>query len=94
MTTSTRVINISTVRETESKQKVDTLSKPLGEYASVEPNNNGLPVDWGSPFPTYQNWIQAVSEAVYCIGSERNADRVIGRAYVSVLFYFEEELSL
>lgn len=54
----------------------------IGEYAVVQPNvAEGGGVNWNqsrSPFPF---WIGSVSEAVFLIGIERNADKVIGASY-------------
>lgn len=38
--------------------------------------------DARSPFPF---WIGSVAEAVFTIGSERNADKIIGASYVRLL---------
>jgi alpha-N-arabinofuranosidase len=61
----------------------------LGEYACVQPNNaTDKEVDWTQglagllPWP---EWIGTVSEAVYLIGAERNADKIIGASYAPLL---------
>jgi len=54
----------------------------VGEYATVQPNEQGqLGVNWTearSPFPF---WIGSVAEAVFLLGIERNADKIIGASY-------------
>ncbi|KAI9702635.1 MAG: hypothetical protein M1820_006141 [Bogoriella megaspora] len=54
----------------------------IGEYAVVQPNDGqGDGVNWDdgrSPFPF---WIGSVGEAVFLLGAERNADKIIGASY-------------
>lgn len=55
----------------------------LGEIAATSPLN-GEDIDWNDThFSLYPWWIGTVAEAVFLIGAERNADRVIGSTYVS-----------
>ncbi|KAM3065019.1 hypothetical protein ACMFMG_001228 [Clarireedia jacksonii] len=53
----------------------------LGEYAVIQPNANGAPVDWDAAKLPYGTWIGAVGEAIYLLGSERNGDVVLGASY-------------
>jgi alpha-N-arabinofuranosidase len=54
----------------------------LGEYAAVQPNEVGqLGVDWSAPRWPFPMWVGTVSEAVYLLGAERNADHIIGASY-------------
>ena len=54
-----------------------------GEYAAVQPNiPSGGGVDWSLPKWMFPMWIGTVAEAVFLIGTERNADKMIGAAYV------------
>jgi alpha-N-arabinofuranosidase len=56
-----------------------------GEIAATEPNNGGG-IDWSNThFSLYPWWIGSVAEAVFLLGAERNADKVIGTTYVSFL---------
>ncbi|KAJ6186738.1 hypothetical protein N7519_008039 [Penicillium mononematosum] len=53
----------------------------LGEIAATSPLN-GEEIDWNDThFSLYPWWIGTVAEAVFLIGAERNADRVIGSTY-------------
>jgi hypothetical protein len=55
----------------------------IGEIAATE-TNNGVGIDWGNTyFSLYPWWIGSVAEAVFLLGAERNADKVIGTTYVS-----------
>lgn len=42
----------------------------------------GGPVDWDAPKIPFPVWIGTVSEAVFLLGAERNADKMFGAAYV------------
>lgn len=54
----------------------------LGEIAATE-FNNGEGIDWSDTnFSLYPWWIASVSEAVFLLGAERNADKIIGTTYV------------
>ncbi|KAJ6134708.1 hypothetical protein N7523_001030 [Penicillium sp. IBT 18751x] len=53
----------------------------LGEIAATE-YNNGVGIDWSDThFSLYPWWIGSVAEAVFLLGAERNADKVIGTTY-------------
>jgi alpha-N-arabinofuranosidase len=55
----------------------------LGEIAATEFNNGGKGIDWSDTnFSLYPWWIASVSEAVFLLGAERNADKIIGTTYV------------
>lgn len=56
---------------------------PIGEYAIVQENLEGqlAGVDWDLPKFPYPVWIGAVSEAIWSIGAERNADAIVGMSY-------------
>jgi alpha-N-arabinofuranosidase len=55
----------------------------VGEYANVQYNlrNTITGVNWSAPKLEYPIWVGAVSEAIFAIGCERNADLVIGMSY-------------
>ncbi|KAF7930604.1 uncharacterized protein EAE98_005004 [Botrytis deweyae] len=53
----------------------------LGEYAVIQPNANGVPVDWSAAKLDYGTWVGAVGEAIYLLGMERNGDIVLGASY-------------
>jgi alpha-N-arabinofuranosidase len=58
----------------------------LGEYATVQPNVfNETSVDWSAPRWPFPMWIGTVSEAVYLLGAERNADKILGASYAPLL---------
>lgn len=58
---------------------------PIGEIAATE-YNNGVGIDWGNThFSLYPWWIGSVAEAVFLLGAERNADKIIGTTYVRLL---------
>lgn len=60
----------------------------LGEIAVTEPNN-GVGIDWSNThFSMYPWWIGSVAEAVFLLGAERNADKIIGTTYVSLFQTF------
>ncbi|KAJ5547358.1 hypothetical protein N7494_004943 [Penicillium frequentans] len=53
----------------------------LGEIAATE-YNNGVGIDWSDyHFSLYPWWIGSVAEAVFFLGAERNADKIIGTTY-------------
>ncbi|KAJ5937569.1 hypothetical protein N7454_003911 [Penicillium verhagenii] len=53
----------------------------LGEIAATE-FNNGVGIDWSDiNFSLYPWWIASVAEAVFMLGAERNADKIIGTTY-------------
>ena len=55
-----------------------------GEIAATEFNNGGGGINWDDTnFSLYPWWIGSVSEAVFLLGAERNADKIIGTTYVS-----------
>ncbi|KAJ5125069.1 uncharacterized protein N7515_008894 [Penicillium bovifimosum] len=57
----------------------------LGEIAATEPNN-GVGINWDDKnFSLYPWWIGTVSEAVFLLGAERNADKIIGTTYAPFL---------
>ncbi|CAI7673973.1 unnamed protein product [Penicillium pancosmium] len=57
----------------------------LGEIAATE-FNNGEGIDWSDTnFSLYPWWIASVSEAVFLLGAERNADKIIGTTYAPFL---------
>jgi alpha-N-arabinofuranosidase len=57
--------------------------KITGEIAATE-YNNGVGIDWGNThFSLYPWWLGSVAEAVFLLGAERNADKIIGTTYVS-----------
>jgi alpha-N-arabinofuranosidase len=65
----------------------------LGEIAATE-TNNGVGIDWSNTyFSLYPWWIGSVAEAVFLLGAERNADKVIGTTYVSNLFSVSQDHS-
>ncbi|KAH8658025.1 alpha-L-arabinofuranosidase A [Xylariales sp. PMI_506] len=57
----------------------------LGEYSSLVPNGRGINYNDRESFPIFQSWVMAVSEAVFLVGTERNADRLIGATYAPML---------
>ena len=59
----------------------------IGEYATVQPNNgtDGAGVDFDIPRSLFPFWIGTVAEAVFLLGAERNADKIIGAAYAPLL---------
>lgn len=57
-----------------------------GEIAATE-YNNGVGIDWSDyHFSLYPWWIGSVAEAVFFLGAERNADKIIGTTYVSLSY--------
>lgn len=53
-----------------------------GEIAVTE-FNNGVGINWtDTNFSLYPWWIGSVAEAVFLLGAERNADKIIGATYV------------
>lgn len=54
----------------------------VGEYAAVHPNGG---IGWNGDLMPYPWWGGAVSEAIFLLGAERNGNKVIGTAYVSVV---------
>lgn len=59
----------------------------IGEYATVWYNeaDGNSSVPWGSPFRMHPWWGGSVAEAVFTLGSERNADKIIGASYAPTL---------
>ncbi|KAI9658774.1 MAG: hypothetical protein M1821_002334 [Bathelium mastoideum] len=58
----------------------------LGEYATVQQNLPGNPgVNFSNPRVPFPFWIGSVGEAVYLLGAERNADKIIGASYAPTL---------
>lgn len=58
----------------------------IGEYAAVQSNiPQGGGVNWNLPKWPFPQWIGTVSEAVFLIGAERNADKIWGAAYAPTL---------
>ncbi|GIJ98194.1 hypothetical protein Aspvir_000309 [Aspergillus viridinutans] len=56
----------------------------LGEIAAVQ--YNGGTIDWGNrQFSLYPWWIGSVAEAVFLLGAERNANKIIGTTYAPML---------
>lgn len=54
----------------------------IGEIAVTE-FNNGVGINWNDTnFSLYPWWIGSVAEAVFLLGAERNADKIIGATYV------------
>lgn len=56
-----------------------------GEIAATE-YNNGVGINWGTrdrDFSLYPWWGGSVAEAVFLLGAERNAHKIIGTTYVS-----------
>ncbi|CEJ57847.1 Putative Alpha-L-arabinofuranosidase A [Penicillium brasilianum] len=57
----------------------------LGEIAATE-YNNGVGIDWSDThFSLYPWWLGSVAEAVFLLGAERNADKIIGTTYAPFL---------
>ncbi|KAJ5698819.1 hypothetical protein N7462_000824 [Penicillium macrosclerotiorum] len=57
----------------------------LGEIAATE-WNNGVGIDWSDThFSLYPWWLASVAEAVFLLGAERNADKIIGTTYAPFL---------
>jgi alpha-N-arabinofuranosidase len=53
----------------------------IGEIAAVQ--YNGAEIDWSNRhFSLYPWWIGSVAEAVFLLGAERNANKIIGTTYV------------
>jgi hypothetical protein len=57
--------------------------------ATVYPNTDSLGyVNWtdraNTSFPVHPWWIGSVAEAVFLLGAERNSEKIIGAAYVSL----------
>lgn len=59
----------------------------LGEFSAIQGNSAdlGADVDWDGDFWVWPYWIGAVSEAIYLIGAERNADKIIGATFAPIL---------
>lgn len=59
----------------------------VGEFAIVQNNTAtvGQGVNWNKPKDVWPFWIGSVSEAIFVIGMERNADRVWGWSYAPLL---------
>jgi alpha-N-arabinofuranosidase len=56
----------------------------LGEIAAVQ--YNGAEIDWSNRhFSLYPWWIGSVAEAVFLLGAERNANKIIGTTYAPML---------
>ncbi|KKK21748.1 alpha-L-arabinofuranosidase A [Aspergillus ochraceoroseus] len=57
----------------------------LGEIAVTE-YNNGVGIDWSNThFSLYPFWLGTVAEAVFLLGAQRNADKILGTTYVGLL---------
>ena len=58
-----------------------------GEYAVVWYNqaDGNTTVPWGSPFRMHPWWSGSVAEAVFALGTERNADKMLGASYAPTL---------
>lgn len=57
------------------------LTYVTGEIAATE-FNNGKGINWSDThFSLYPWWIGSVAEAVFLVGAERNADKIIGATY-------------
>lgn len=58
----------------------------IGEYANIQPN---IPAGGGANFSVPRSpwpfWIGSVAEAVFLLGAERNADKIIGASYAPTL---------
>ncbi|KAJ5953066.1 Glycoside hydrolase superfamily [Penicillium vulpinum] len=62
----------------------------LGEIAATSPLN-GVDIDWSDiHFSQYPWWIGTVAEAVFLIGAERNADKVIGSTYAPFMMNLDK----
>jgi alpha-N-arabinofuranosidase len=58
----------------------------IGEYAVTQQNTPGNPgVNWSAPKLKFPTWIGTVSEAVFLLGAEKNADKIIGASYAPLL---------
>jgi alpha-N-arabinofuranosidase len=58
----------------------------VGEYAAVQPNLvTNQDTNWGAPSSPYPFWLGAVAEAIFEIGCERNANKIIGMSYAPLL---------
>lgn len=56
----------------------------LGEIAAVQ--HNGAEIDWSNrQFSLYPWWIGSVAEAVFLLGAERNAHKILGTTYAPML---------
>src|ERR1700712_2023846 len=60
----------------------------VGEYAVIQPNVEGKSgVDWSSSKTRlkFPSWIGTVSEAIFLLGAEKNADKILGTSYAPLL---------
>ncbi len=60
----------------------------IGEWACIQQNYEGGAVsgaNWTAPRNPWPFWLGTVSEAVFLIGAERNADKIIGASYAPLL---------
>lgn len=65
----------------------DTMTM-IGEYATVDPNPE---VDWTKPLYPHPFWAGSVGEAVFLIGTERNAGKIFGAAFAPILANVNDE---
>lgn len=54
----------------------------IGEYATIQPNiPGGGSSNFSLPRWKFPHWIGSIGEAVFLIGAERNADKILGASY-------------
>lgn len=62
-------------------QPIALANHMIGEIAAVQ--HNGAEIDWSNrQFSLYPWWIGSVAEAVFLLGAERNAHKILGTTYV------------